>query len=398
MKIVFCSANCLLDQSSGAAISVKTLLELLAAQGVTCTSFTGSHFDSPSYATVTENLQSTGAHLDGTPGQAWLWSLKERAVSHFVVASDVTLRRRLGADMERQLAERALAYIGAHEPDVVMVYGDGIFERTILKKARSEGIATTFYLANPSYRSLDPFEYVDQVLTDSGATQRLYAQRLGLSCYTIGKFIAPPAALGEPATAPYVTFINPSAEKGVTLFARILELAARTTPSLHFLVVESRATLEAAQRRTGFPFSEFTSLRRIGLQQDMAGVYALTRILLVPSVWHESGGRVAIEACSLGIPAVVSRQGGLPEVMGEAGIIIAPPEPLVANHWLIPPVSEAIPWVEAVRQLWTDKEFYEDRRQAALMQWKSHEPSKRIAALIGLLGDLSARARDRASL
>ncbi len=44
--------------------------------------------------------------------------------------------------------------------------------------------------------------------------------------------------------------------------------------------------------------------------------FALTRMLLVPSVWEEPFGRVAAEAMVNGIPAIVSNRGALPEVVG----------------------------------------------------------------------------------
>lgn len=56
------------------------------------------------------------------------------------------------------------------------------------------------------------------------------------------------------------------------------------------------------------------------------GIYARTRILLVPSV-YESWGRVALEAASSGIPVIASQLPGLQEAMGCAGIYRDPGYP-----------------------------------------------------------------------
>jgi glycosyltransferase involved in cell wall biosynthesis len=188
-----------------------------------------------------------------------------------------------------------------------------------------------------------------------------------------------------------VLFVNPSAEKGATLFYRIAELAQEVAPELKFLVVESRATLGAAEQRTGMRFSRMVNIERVGLQSDMGPVFAHTRVLLQPSLWHESGARAAIEAMALGIPVVATNRGGIPEVLGEAGIVIPPPEPLVRNHWLIPPKSAAIPWVEALRQLTGDAEYYADHAALARSAWQRHDPAPRITALVGLFETLRAR-------
>ncbi len=47
-----------------------------------------------------------------------------------------------------------------------------------------------------------------------------------------------------------------------------------------------------------------------------ADYFALTRLLLVPSVWEEPFGRVAAEAMINGVPPLVANRGSLPDVLG----------------------------------------------------------------------------------
>jgi len=186
--------------------------------------------------------------------------------------------------------------------------------------------------SQPNYKERDRFEHVDLIFTISEATRALFAERFGFDCKVIGRFIEPPAI--PPSTRPphFVTFINPAPEKGVTLFLRIAELAAQVIPSARFMVVESRSLLSGAEQRTGINASAFGNIKRLGLQRDMGAVFGATKVLLVPSLWHEAGPRVAVEALALGIPSVGSNRGGLPEAVGPAGIVIEPPAPLVASR------------------------------------------------------------------
>jgi glycosyltransferase involved in cell wall biosynthesis len=63
-------------------------------------------------------------------------------------------------------------------------------------------------------------------------------------------------------------------------------------------------------------------------QDDLPARYRSFDVVAVPSLetpgWIEQFGRVAAEAMASGVPVVASRSGSLPEVVGNAGILVAP--------------------------------------------------------------------------
>ena len=54
----------------------------------------------------------------------------------------------------------------------------------------------------------------------------------------------------------------------------------------------------------------------------MGRVFDRTRVLLMPSIWEEPFGRLPVEAGACGIPTLASARGGLPESVGDGGILI----------------------------------------------------------------------------
>jgi glycosyltransferase involved in cell wall biosynthesis len=115
-----------------------------------------------------------------------------------------------------------------------------------------------------------------------------------------------------------VLFVNPVPEKGVDLAFQIAALC----PRRRFRFVEGwpldARRWEALQERA-------RTLPNVTLQrssQDMRPIYAATRVLIVPSLWQEAWGRIVTEAQLNGIPVVASRIGGLPESVGDGGVLL----------------------------------------------------------------------------
>jgi len=382
MRILFVSMSSLADPSSGAAISVRTILRQLAARGHQVMSFSAGCFDRALREAPTDMLKwSRYQKIPEKPA----WIFRDGSVTHIAFPGRSTrVTERMSEDLS-ELISGGKDIAAEFKPDVVITYGSSPLEKQLRSHARRLGARIVFYLANPNYKNRHVFDGVDLVLTDTQATADLYHERLKLNCVAIGKFVDPLDARRPAKTNRHVTFVNPSFPKGATLFYRIAEMMAQTLPSVRFMVVESRSNLREIENGTGIPFSSMRNIRKVGLQTDLSDVFSRSHILLVPSLWHESGGRVAVEALSLGIPIISSDHGGLPEVVGDGGIRIPVPQPLREDNRLIPPPSVAVPWVSAIARLWTDDEFWSERNTAALKQWKTLDPQPRLLQVESLL-------------
>jgi glycosyltransferase involved in cell wall biosynthesis len=112
---------------------------------------------------------------------------------------------------------------------------------------------------------------------------------------------------------------------------------------------------------------------------DMRSMYANTRVLLVPSKWEETWGRVATEAHISGIPVLGSEIGGLTQAIGSGGLLVPPEAPIEQ-------------WLAALSRLWDDPQSYAEFAQAALEYSKRNEiqPSTIVTRLVGILKDAIA--------
>jgi glycosyltransferase involved in cell wall biosynthesis len=89
----------------------------------------------------------------------------------------------------------------------------------------------------------------------------------------------------------------------------------------------------------------------------------MTRVLLVPSLFLEWLGRVAVEGMANGIPVLASDRGALPETLGEAGFVFTVPEQYTPSSIEVPTAREVVPWVATIERLWDDQ-AWESAHQA----------------------------------
>ena len=96
-------------------------------------------------------------------------------------------------------------------------------------------------------------------------------------------------------------------------------------------------------------------------------VLAGARLLLMPSLWLEGFGLIAMEAMLRGLPVIASDSGGLVEAKSGTGFVIPIRpierfEPVFDETHMPKPIDvpqDIEPWAEALRNLLTDRQTYE---------------------------------------
>lgn len=150
--------------------------------------------------------------------------------------------------------------------------------------------------------------------------------------------------------AEYITLIIPAKRKGVEIFLKIVD---KMSDKKFLAVGKSEKIRELRKRR---------NITHIRWSKDMRKIYSKTKILLVPSIWQEPFGRVVVEAMCNGIPCIVSNVGGLPEAVGNAGIIIDNP-------------NDVMSWINQIRKLENNK-FYNKLSKKSLKRAKKFDFKK----------------------
>jgi len=346
MRILFTSPHALLDPASGAAHSMRTLLERLALRGHRVAALTGMVQDGLGSPAAFGPLRAT----PGEVGQAGLLQGTLAGVDHRVLRQRSTRLAALPAAQEAELHRQWRQWMRHSRPDAVLTFGGMLYSRVVLAQARAAGIRTAFYLAAPGYRDRAAFDDADLVFAVSSAV----AEENGLAGDARVRLISSLIELDRyRVQAPdpqYVLFVNPQAAKGVAVFAAVAELSERLGRPHRFLVVESRGTWASAVAH--FPsLKERSNVTVWPRQDDMRAVYRVARTVMFPSLWFEAAGRVVREAGASGIPVLAHRVGGVAETVPDGLRLLDPPQELL-DDWMAPvPDAFARAWLDELDRM-----------------------------------------------
>jgi len=186
----------------------------------------------------------------------------------------------------------------------------------LLKAARRRGVYPIFYAQNGlELRQFEQPQNLPLVLTNSAFFRDRLRQEYPIHFELLYPAVDLQRYRVADNTHEHITMINPVPVKGVVPF---LNLAA-ALPARKFLAVEGWGTPPAILELIRTKLPNVTYWKK---QVDMRAVYRQTHILVVPSQWEESFGRVITEAQISGIPVLASNVGGIPEALGDGGILV----------------------------------------------------------------------------
>ncbi len=247
----------------------------------------------------------------------------------------------------------------AVEPDAIVVLtGDNTAAMAIA--ALDTEIPVAVYIHNVEFREFGGILLPDPQLcyfSNSHFTARRLHALFGLESTVLIPLVDPEMYTVD-SSKESILFINPSLLKGVEIF---FQVAARL-PDYPFRVFESWNITSAWRRYCHSRITKLPNVEWNSPTRDVTTLYGSARLLIMPSIWEEAYGRSALEAQLNGIPVIASRRGGLPEAVGDGGI-------------LLDADVSADTWVKAIRSVFSDQELYQKLSNQALQHVSQVEMS-----------------------
>ncbi len=380
VRFLLINNHCISDPTAGVTQSLRTIVEWLHDAGHECRILTTARFEAPVIFTIADHLTQQGVdpallvvNHRRAKGQWKKLGGVDRTVVHYSVKDvPVTLLLTTHNDESRPDRAEAAQYLALLEamlddfaPDQLIACNGHPMIFTAMAEARRRGITTAFAVRGFGYYDPRHFEHVDHAFTCSQFLTDVYRDKVGLTSTPLEPPIDWSTVVAPTESRAFVTFVNPSPHKGLFLFARLADMLGSRRPDIPVLVVQSGHSGGSLTAIPGVDFSKYPQIMAAPPVPTPADYFALTKLLVAPSVWEEPFGRVAAEAMINAIPPLVSNRGSLPHVLqgdfssGGGGRVLPVPEWLTANPTRLPTSDEIEPWFDAVCSLWDDGALYE---------------------------------------
>lgn len=146
---------------------------------------------------------------------------------------------------------------------------------------------------------------------------------------------------------------------------------------LKLLVTGSEVSRYSALRRTVHRYNLHKHVRFLGYQSEntLAALYRLADVFVFPSL-YEGFGLPPLEAMAAGTPVVVSNVSSLPEVVGDAGVLVNPYDPRSI--------------ADGIRKVLTDRTLRSDLRARGLARARSFSWPASAARIRRIYEELAA--------
>ena len=382
-KILFVSEACLLDRKSGAAQSVRAILQALSDAGHDCHAATMSIFDGNTEYPLPPQLREDE--------RGAISMFRDRGTDQRVFRTSSTQLTNIRPWDVIDFQQFAMAEIRRIKPDIVVTYSSKALW-PVLQVAQLYGARTVFYLGVSAYadRQDHEFKHIDTFITPSQALADLYKEKRGILAevvhniidFNVNKRIPADVRLAN-RSGLAITMVNPDPLKGGGFFIHLADAARQALPNAKFCAVEGRwGRLD--WEKCGLNSDDLPNLSWHPNTDNMTAVYDEASMLIMPTLNFEGSGRVILEAMQSGLPVLAMDMGGIAEQLDGGGFLFECPSDLRANHFARPDPETIGKWLHFISVLLHDDRMYARAVDLALAAANRSDPHARRKAAVDM--------------
>lgn len=322
--VIYANASSLFDQTNGASKSIKLLLESLAAKGCDTYAVMGCTSDSKDGFKTNQEIWLSQTTKNTISEKSKEFTVNR--VRYSLIATEHWSRRYLAADEQEAIYRISTKIIGRQDRQysrkILIGWGNLLLEESIFRTAQRNGFEILFYLANPTYagKKVETLRMSSKIITDSHATKRLYLEDKLPEIHVVPKCIEKPKTTRSSSHlwhSQTIIFVNPQLRKGLEALIIIAKELYELRPKLTIKIVDSANRIESELKHINKTLDQLPkNIYLTGSYPNTDKLLEHGSLVLLLSLWHESGSRLIHESHLRGMPVIAFNTGGNAELMG----------------------------------------------------------------------------------
>ncbi len=308
LNILYANPYSLLDYTSGSSKSIRLILKGFSKLGCNVEAI----FCTTSYSKT--GYLNTCAFLNNSNRSVKLNHINWDGIKCNIINSNHWDRRKLNDSEQRLFLKETISLIKKRKIDLIISWGNLRLEEEIFKEAKKLGVKICFYLVNPSYLGKDFYlkDNADFVITDSNATKKLYKNFIKNKINVLPKCVEEiPIKVSNKNKSKNCLIINPSINKGLEPLINLSKKLYTIDPSISLWCVNGRDQIIDDLKYLRYQINDLPkNIKILPACKDIQSLYDHVKVVLLLSIWHESGSRVIQESYAKGLPVICFNTGG----------------------------------------------------------------------------------------
>ena len=317
MNILHANANSIFDYVNGSSNSMRLLLQAFAKLGHNVYSVNGCVSDSKYGYIKSISLWKKSSSLDQV-NPKFITRFKDENINISLIKTRTWQRSLLASDEEENIYRESINIINECNIDLVVGWGNLLLEESIFREAKIKNSKICLYLVNPSFKGKKNyiFNNSDIAITDSYSTKNFYKGDLTCKFEVIPKLIQANnfSEIPKKIESKHILFVNPSINKGLEPLIILSKYFSEKNINISINCVDGRNLFWRELEYLGYKKSDIPqNIKILPAIESVDLLFKDIKVLLLLSIWHESGSRLILESYSRGIPILGFDSGGTSE-------------------------------------------------------------------------------------
>ena len=315
LNIAYINPFSTFDYTSGSSKSISLILK--SFNDIGCNVFSLCSCVSYSKAGFLNSIELFNQSNNGSEIRNFIFN----NVNCYLMKTTQWERVKLNNSEKNIFYRESIALLRREKIDLIISWGNLNLEESIFREAKKMGVKLCFYLVNPSYLEKDFYlrNNSDCIITDSYSTKNLYKNFIKKEIFVLPKSSDNLSSNKVPKVNNKICLaVNPSINKGLEPLILLAKKLEQERPDISLWFIDGRNQFYNDLNYLGFEKNEIPkNITIFTACNDIYKLYKNVKIVLLLSIWHESGSRLFIESYAQGIPVICFETGGNIEFIKE---------------------------------------------------------------------------------